>query len=1107
MLRWRTVLDGGALTTQTTLDEWYEERTADVDGLATTVALHSMAMGAGGDMRELGRLLRPLGRRGKFVEVWIVDSTGAVLASAHGSPINDAEHVALVKATRSRVTTHSALMLVDSAHVFLSLASPVRISARSTSLGPHIPAAVLARISVVGAFAPWAAGRPNAAMSLFVTPSPRGAILVAACPPRLPPVCVSGPLQLPAATPAALALARQDTFGIFPGFDRGGELLAATRFDTLLEWGVVRRVARTDAFVPLWREVALESAFLAAFLALGFMGLLAANRTARAHRLHEQSQADQRLVTAVNASTDGLLSVDASFNVIMANLAVERLFGVPESELLGRPVLSLFAPESHASFERFLQQFAREGLHQLPSPDIEHSIALRADGVRVPVDTRLGRSTFDGRPLYTLGVRDVSERARTELFLQGQRQVLELIASGAPADEALGVLIEVVEAEAPEMHFAAYELEDDAMVARLVSAPSLQPDFIAATNEIVVGPESAAVGTAVHRAEPVYAADIATDPLWLGSRSYVLSFGWHAGWAMPLRAANGDVIGALACYYAEPRGPTLHELELASAAVHLASIALSTARDAAALRESEASFRSFVENAPAAIFRETRYGRLVTSNPAMISLLRYRSVDALLEAADEGQLYHRHEAREELRRALERSDVVQGVELEWRRADGSLVTVRVSARAYRDDRGELWLWEGYAEDITQLRAAELALRHNEKLAAVGQLISGVAHELNNPLSSIMHFTEDLLADTRTPQDAEALSVIRDQARRSRSIVRDLLSFVHQRDARAEPILVADVVAATVRVMRPTMELSGAHLHVSHSSTDIVVLGDGGGIEQVITNLLSNAMHAAGHGGDVWLRTEGDGTSCRLVIEDSGAGIPDEIRARIFDPFFTTKPTGEGTGLGLSVTLGIVEQLGGRIEIESRAPSAQGTRVTVTLPRTYGRPAYVSGDYAVVPGAPSPHAATADCLPATALAELAATAKVQQRRALIIDDEATIRSALRRFFVRRGWDAEEAPDGAAGLRLLEDHGARFDVVISDLRMPGFSGVELHDQLVTAHPALLRRIVFSTGDVASREAAVFVQRTSCHVLQKPFELKTLDEIVGRILAATAAERVVT
>jgi PAS domain S-box-containing protein len=524
----------------------------------------------------------------------------------------------------------------------------------------------------------------------------------------------------------------------------------------------------------------------------------------------------------------------------------------------------------------------------------------------------------------------------------------------------------------------------------------------------------------------------------------------------------------------------------ARAAVHLASIALSSARDAASLRRSEASFRSFVENAPAAIFRETRHGRLVTSNPAMVGLLRYRSADALLDAADEGQLYHRPEAREELRRALERSDVVQGMELDWRRADGSLVTVRVSARAYRDDRGELWLWEGYAEDVTLLRAAELALRHNEKLAAVGQLISGVAHELNNPLSSIMHFTEDLLADTRTPEDAEALSVIRDQARRSRSIVRDLLSFVHQRDARAEPILVADVVATTVRVMRPTIELSGARLHVAQAFMDIVVLGDGSGIEQVLTNLLSNAMHAAGHGGDVWLRTDRDRTSCRLIIEDSGAGIPDSIRARIFDPFFTTKPTGEGTGLGLSVTLGIVEQLGGRIEIDSRAPSAQGTRVTVTLPCVNATPRALSGEHPVVTTA-------------------------HQRRALIIDDEATIRSALRRFFVRRGWDTEEAPDGAAGLELLEDHGSRFDVIISDLRMPGFSGVELHDQLVIAHPALLRRIVFSTGDVASREAAVFVQRTSCHVLQKPFELKTLDDIVARILADTAAdtaaERVVT
>ena len=130
-----------------------------------------------------------------------------------------------------------------------------------------------------------------------------------------------------------------------------------------------------------------------------------------------------------------------------------------------------------------------------------------------------------------------------------------------------------------------------------------------------------------------------------------------------------------------------------------------------------------------------------------------------------------------------------------------------------------------------------------------------------------------------------------------------------------------------------------------------------------------------------------------------------------------------------------------------------------------------------------------------------------RLALIIDDEPTIRAALRRYFTRRGWTVEEAADGGAGLALLEHHGDRIGVVISDLRMPGFSGIELHDRLAVTRPALLRCFVFSTGDVASAEAASFVQRTRCPVLQKPFELRMLDEIIARVGEGVEAARVVS
>jgi PAS domain S-box-containing protein len=1091
---WQRSLEGGAVTTQQTLDEWYLERVADAEQLAASVTLPGSS-GSEPTARErgaFGQLFSPIARRGQFVAGWVIDRSGRPIAGFTDDTLYDTERDAVRRAIAHGRTTHSDLVPHAAVGSALSFASPVRAAAAGAR-SASAPGAVLLRADAIAAFGPWAQRRPNAALSMFVAPAKHGTVIVVACPGRKSPVCITQHDALPAGTPPALALARVDSFGVFRGID-GEEMLAVTRFDTTLQWGIVRRIARVDAAAPFRKELAIESAFLAVIVALFGVAAFAANREVRVRRLREQAQADARLATVVDTSRDGLVSLDEHFRITMVNSAVERLFGQSREALVGRPVVELFALEWRSYLARCLTSFARSGAEHAPLADSDRCLARRPDGELFPVDATLGRALLDGSPLFTLGVHDISDRARAEMFMHGQRQVLELIASGAPAPEALTALLNVVEIESPAMRCAAYELEEDGVMLRLVCAPRLPVGFTESTDEIVVGPVSAAVGTAMFRGEPVYSTDIATDPLWEDSYMYVLPYGLRAGWAMPLRAADGSLIGALACYYDEARGPTMRELELASAAVHLASIALSTARDASSLRSSEASFRSFVENAPAAIYRETRRGHVVSTNPAMVRLLGYQDSDALVQAADGGLLYRDVSTRSRLLAALEAHDVVRGEELEWRRSDGTFVTVRLSARAYRDDRGEVWLWEGFAEDVTPLRAAEHALRRSEKLAAVGQLISGVAHELNNPLSSIMHFAEDLLADERTPEDAEALVVIRDQARRSRAIVRDLLSFVQQREVHAERLALAEVVVATARAMRPAAEESGVRLQVA-AGGEGSVLADRNGVEQIVTNLVGNALQAAGEGGEVWVRTEADAVSCRLIVEDTGPGIAPDVLPQIFDPFFTTKPIGEGTGLGLSVTLGIVEQLGGRIAVEPRDAVLPGTRFTVTLPlaapgalprrwETPARPAAAARAPLMPPASPS------------VISSPVAAALPASRVALVIDDEPSIRAALRRYFARRGWLVEEAEDGAAAMSLIESHGERFRVVISDLRMPGFSGMELHDRLARERPALLRRVMFSTGDVASPDAASFVQRTACPVLQKPFELRMLDEVIARL-----------
>src|SRR5205823_4527738 len=188
-----------------------------------------------------------------------------------------------------------------------------------------------------------------------------------------------------------------------------------------------------------------------------------------------------------------------------------------------------------------------------------------------------------------------------------------------------------------------------------------------------------------------------------------------------------------------------------------------------------------------------------------------------------------------LARELATHGDAHSAEMEWRRKDGTIVYVRVSARAYRDERGSVWLSEGFVENVTPLRTAERALRQSEKLAALGQLVSGVAHELNNPLAAILHFAEDLLEDERPPADREALALIRDQARRSRAIVRDLLSFVRFRHEHRERLALAEWLSATARALRPVVAEQGATLIVDAPDAGLHAVTDRGGLEQVVTN--------------------------------------------------------------------------------------------------------------------------------------------------------------------------------------------------------------------------------------------------------------------------------
>jgi two-component system NtrC family sensor kinase len=379
---------------------------------------------------------------------------------------------------------------------------------------------------------------------------------------------------------------------------------------------------------------------------------------------------------------------------------------------------------------------------------------------------------------------------------------------------------------------------------------------------------------------------------------------------------------------------------------------------------------------------------------------------------------------------------------------------------------------GIVRDVTDERRMAEQLLQQEKLAAIGQLVSGVAHELNNPLASVMAFAQLLLAAAPdAPQDTRALDAINQEARRAAKIVSNLLTFARQHQPER-------MIADLNRVVRDTVDLHRYALRVADIEIDLhldpdlpFTWADPFQLQQVVLNLITNAEQAlAAREKDRRITISTELRDGRLVarVSDNGPGIPAEHLSRIFNPFFTTKPVGEGTGLGLSISDGIVREHGGRLRAESRP--GEGAVFLLEIPLVTPP----RGE-AVIPG--EPESATG-------------VSSNRRRRLLVIDDEAALRTAITTFFRSLGHVVDVAATGREGVALAS--GERYDAMLVDLRLPDMTGDEVLAEL-EAQGCAPRRVVFVTGDTQSEIARTTLGATGRPIISKPFLLDDLATIV--------------
>ena len=405
-------------------------------------------------------------------------------------------------------------------------------------------------------------------------------------------------------------------------------------------------------------------------------------------------------------------------------------------------------------------------------------------------------------------------------------------------------------------------------------------------------------------------------------------------------------------------------------------------------------------------------------------------------------------------------------------------------------------------DLTAQRVFQSRLLQTEKLAALGQMVSGIAHELSNPLTTILGYAQRLLVRQDPAARSEEARQIYQEAERASTILRQLL--LNARETVPERRLVSLNQVATRAVELARFSLAAEKIRVE---TDLdpalpFVQGDPGQLQQVLMNLLSNAQHALeqqDQGGFIRLRTRRIGQRRVLLeVEDNGPGIPQAIQARIFDPFFTTKPPGVGTGLGLSIVLSVVREHGGQVHVIS--PPQGGAKFQIEMPAASERQQADALTLVV----PERKNALPQALPFFAAAADRRAAPFESReapRVLVVEDEPTVARLIADVLEDEGMEVDVLLDGREAL----DRAAResYDLVICDMKMPGLDGRHFHKSLQRAKNPLRERLLFVTGDVIAAQTREFLERNRLPYVAKPFRVEELMEKVREVLHIRAQQ----
>jgi PAS domain S-box-containing protein len=507
-----------------------------------------------------------------------------------------------------------------------------------------------------------------------------------------------------------------------------------------------------------------------------------------------------------------------------------------------------------------------------------------------------------------------------------------------------------------------------------------------------------------------------------------------------------------------------------------------------ALRLSEQSYRSLVEEAPYGICRATESGQLLQVNRAMLEMLGYApGSEADLLVRDLPLIFASPERFCSCRGDLLSDRTIQGLETVWICKDGQEIQVRLGGRAIRNQAGEVLYLDLLAENVTEKKELEARLSQAQKMQAIGQLAGGVAHDFNNLLTVIGGQVEVVLDETVDQNVRQRLEDVKQAADRAAVLTRQLLAFSRRQVLQSKVVdvnrLIEDAGRMLTRLVRANIAFT-----FTPGPTAGFVRTDPHQMEQVLMNLVVNAQDAMPQGGQLTIETasvrieEGHegaenqggmepGPYVLITVRDTGHGMDRDIQARIFEPFFTTKKTGEGTGLGLSMVYGVVKQCGGHIQLDSHP--GKGTAFRIYLPCVEG---------------PEPARYEAAPLAAPRGSETI----------LLAEDEEAVRELVLMYLNRLGYHVLAASDGPAAIELARAFSGRIDLLLSDLVLPKMGGRELARILAGSIAQL--KVIFISGYAGHTASGKDLELPEAYFLPKPFSLQRLATSIREVLDST-------